>query len=85
MKQIAEDDYKYSIDQALKSNNTAFSTWAQNIKNNDYSVIDFQFKNCSLLALICIFFIAFDVNNNKRLLEKSDRGRNKREKIKKIE
>ncbi|CEG65314.1 hypothetical protein RMATCC62417_02117 [Rhizopus microsporus] len=37
MRELAEDDYEYSIDDALKSSDRPFSDWAQNVKNNNYS------------------------------------------------
>ncbi|KAI8639749.1 hypothetical protein BD408DRAFT_371155 [Parasitella parasitica] len=36
MREVAEEDYIYTIEQALKCNNEDFSNWAMNMKANKY-------------------------------------------------
>lgn len=39
MKDIAEEDYIYSLEQAEKHENNEYRIWASNIRKNDYMVI----------------------------------------------
>ncbi|CAO3702558.1 unnamed protein product [Rhizopus stolonifer] len=63
MRQNAEDDYRYSVDEASKSNNVAYREWAMNIKNNDYSTL--------ILATTREYWKSLDTLNE-ALLRKSD-------------
>lgn len=70
MRELAEDDYEYSIDDALKSSDRPFSDWAQNVKNNNYSVsvvlngVKYHSSIFLVLTAFCIFLIAVDACHN---------------------
>lgn len=59
IQEVAEEDYRYSADEASNNCDKAFSYWAKNIRNNNHSVKVAKFHNFIRL-IITTFYFLFD-------------------------